>query len=56
MEEFGLQGFNIIDIISVFSSSLILYIFAKNDNVISKKEGWLMIAIFIVYYAYVLLQ
>lgn len=52
----GLQGFNFIDIIAVFSSSLILYIFAKNDNVISKKEGGLMLALFAIYYAYVLLQ
>ena len=52
----GLQSFSIIDIIVIFSSSIILYIFAKNDNVISKKEGWTMLAIFITYYAYILLQ
>lgn len=52
----GLQGFSIIDIIAIFSSSLILYIFAKNDNIISRKEGIAMIAFFLIYYAYVLLQ
>lgn len=52
----GLQSFSIIDIIVIFSSSIILYIFAKNDNVISKKEGWTMLSIFITYYAYILLQ
>ena len=51
-----LQGFNFIDIIAVFASSLVLYVFAKNDNVISRKEGIVMICIFIAYYAYLFLQ
>ena len=51
-----LQGFNLIDIIAIFASSFILYVFAKNDNEISRKEGIAMITIFVVYYAYLLLQ
>ena len=51
-----LQGFNFIDIIAVFASSFVLYVFAKNDNVISRREGIVMICIFIAYYAYLFLQ
>ena len=51
----GLQGFNLIDIIAIFASSFVLYIFAKSDNEISRKEGIAMVSIFIAYYAYLLL-
>ena len=51
-----LQGFNLIDIIAIFASSFILYIFAKSDNEISRKEGIAMVSIFIAYYVYLFLQ
>ena len=36
--------------------TLSLDVFAKNDNVISRREGIVMICIFIAYYAYLFLQ
>ena len=48
----GLDGFNFVDILIVFLSSLCLYIFAKSERVISRKEAIFMICIFIIYYAY----
>lgn len=54
--EIGLQGFNIVDIIAVFASSLVLYLCARRNNVISRREGWGMVAIFIIYYAYLFFQ
>ena len=51
-----LTGFSIIDIIMVFLSSFVLYIFAKSEKVISKKEGIIMIMMFLIYYGYILFQ
>lgn len=48
----SLNGFNFVDILVVFLSSLFLYIFAKSERVISRKEAILMICTFIIYYAY----
>lgn len=47
-----LVGFNIIDILALFSSSLLLYLFAKSEKEISKKEGILMMLVFLTYYVY----
>ena len=52
---FSSSSFNMIDIIFVFIASLLLYIFAKNDRVLSKLEGAIMIITFIVYYSYIFL-
>ena len=35
-------------------SGVIVYIFAKDDKVISKKEGVIMLTVFIEYYLYVI--
>ena len=51
----GLNGFNFVDILVVFLSSFCLYIFAKSERVISRKEALFMICIFIIYYAYLLI-
>lgn len=45
-----LENFNLIDIITVFLTSFMLYIFARSEKEVSKKEGILMVAIFIAYY------
>ena len=47
-----LESFSIVDILVVFLSSLDLFLFARSEKTISKKEGFLMILIFIVYYVY----
>ncbi len=47
--------FNFIDMIFVFLSSFILFIFARSEKKLSKKEGLIMILIFIAYYIYAIL-
>ena len=47
-----LQNFSVVDILVVFLSSLDLFLFARSERTISKKEGILMLLIFIVYYTY----
>ena len=49
-----LENFNLIDIITVFLTSLLLYLFARSEKKVSKKEGILMLTIFIAYYAYLI--
>lgn len=50
---FSSPSFNTIDVLAVFVAALILYLFAKNDRVLSKLEGAIMITLFIIYYAYI---
>ena len=45
-----LENFNLIEIITVFLNSFLLNIFARSEKEVSKKEGILMVAIFIAYY------
>lgn len=45
-----LENFNLADIVTVFLASFLLYIFARSEKEVSKKEGILMVAIFIAYY------
>lgn len=47
-----LESFSIIDILVVFLSSFDLFLFARSERTISKKEGILMLLIFAVYYTY----
>lgn len=47
-------GFSYIDLAMLVISSIMLFIFARNDRVISKKEGFLMLITFIVYYTYII--
>lgn len=47
-------SFNIIDVLAVHIAAFALFFFAKNDKVLSKVEGAVMIGIFILYYAYIL--
>ncbi len=50
-----LIGFNVIDVITVFLTSFLLYIFAKTKNTIEKKEAIIMLLIFIFYYTYTIM-
>lgn len=54
--DIALKSFSIIDILTVFLSSLSLYLFAKSEKTISKKEGLIMLAIFLAYYIYLFNQ
>ncbi len=47
-------AFNIMDMIMLIITGFILFLVAKNDKVISKKEGLIMIFLFCIYYSYVL--
>lgn len=46
------NAFSIVDIITIIISGIILLFSAKNDKVISKKEGIAMVLIFVLYYTY----
>lgn len=47
--------FGLIDIVMMTLSGAIIYTFAKDDKLITKKEGIIMLAVFIEYYIYVIL-
>lgn len=53
---FTTTTFNLVDIFVVQLAAVILYFFSKNDRKLSRKEGIVMLLIFIAYYAYVILQ
>ena len=46
------NAFNIIDMIAILVSGVILLVMVKEDYTISKKEGFLMILLFFLYYTY----
>ncbi len=48
----SLSGFNFVDILAVFVSSFSLYLFARSEKVISRKEAMFMLGVFIIYYVY----
>lgn len=47
--------FHLIDMVLMVLSGSIIYLFAKDDKVISKKEGIIMLTVFIEYYLYVII-
>lgn len=49
------SSFNIIDISIVLLSAIIFYIFGKSKKELSRREGLLMVLVFIVYYTYLFL-
>lgn len=51
----GLGGFDFVDILVVFLSSLCLYLFARSEKTISRKEAAFMLLMFVIYYAYLFL-
>lgn len=46
--------FNIIDVLAVHIAAFTLYFFSKNDKVLTKLEGIVMLALFAIYYAYIM--
>ena len=50
---FTTESFNLIDILFVHIAAFALYFFSKNDKVLSKVEGAVMIILFIIYYTYI---
>lgn len=50
-----ISDFGIIDFVILFTSTVVLYIFAKTDKKLNKSEGIVMFLIFVCYYAYILL-
>ena len=49
-----LTGFGFVDILMVFMSSLLLFIFARSERTINKREGVIMLMFFVLYYGYLL--
>lgn len=49
-----LEGFGFIDILAVFLSSFLLFVFARSEREVSKKEGIIMLLVFVLYYVYML--
>lgn len=48
------RSFTYIDLLVLITSSIILYLFAKNNGEISKIEGVLMLILYLVYYSYII--
>lgn len=48
--------FNMVDILTVLSSAVLFYIFAKSDRKLTRREGFVMFLIFIIYYIYLFFQ
>ena len=49
-------NFNYIDVIVMLLSTILFFIFAKNDKKITRWEGIIFLLIFIVYYSYVIIS
>lgn len=49
-----LTGFGFVDILAVFLSSFLLFLFARSERTLSKKEGIIMLLVFLAYYIYLL--
>lgn len=52
----GVAGgaFSIVDVVALVISPIVLFIFAKNDQKISFKEGLAFLVLFVIYYGYVI--
>ena len=50
----GTINFNYIDLITMIIATIFLFIFSRDDYKISKREGFIFLTIFIIYYSYVL--
>ena len=51
-----LENFNLTDIITVFLTSCLLYIFARSEKEVSKKEGIVMLMVFLAYYICLIIE
>lgn len=47
--------FQLVDMVLMALAGIIVYVFAKDDKLITKKEGIIMLAVFIEYYIYVII-
>ena len=47
-------SFNYIDVIAMMLSAFLLFVFSYNDKKISRKEGFVLLLIFVIYYGYVI--
>ena len=52
---FSSVSFTLIDILAVQLAASVLYLFARNDKVLSSREGIIMILFFCLYYGYMLI-
>ena len=48
------SAFSIVDVVALVISPIVLFIFAKNDQKISFKEGLAFLVLFVIYYGYVI--
>ena len=46
----NIMSFNVLDLLMLAAAAVILFFFTKEDRVISKKEGLVMVSIFVIYY------
>ncbi len=53
---FSSVNFSLIDIFFVQISALLLYIFSKNDKVLSRREGAVFVILFVIYYVYLFIS
>ena len=47
-------GFNLIDLITMIVSAFLLFVFAYKDHEIHRREGIIMLVLFVIYYSYVI--
>jgi Ca2+/Na+ antiporter len=47
-------NFDPVDLIMLIFSALLVWLFTVKDHKITRKEGWAMLAIFALYYTYVI--
>ena len=52
--DISLTGFGIVDMLMLFLSSFLLFIFARSEKLITKKEGFFMLLTFLAYYVYLI--
>lgn len=50
------SAFSIVDVVALVISPIVLFIFAKNDQRISFKEGLAFLVLFVIYYGYVIVS
>ncbi|MBR3236339.1 calcium/sodium antiporter [Candidatus Saccharibacteria bacterium] len=48
------ESFELLDLVMLIGSAIILWLVAKTDTTITRKEGVLMLAIFTIYYSYII--
>ena len=53
--DMALTGFGVVDILILFLSSFLLFWFARSEKTINRKEAIIMLAIFVFYYAYLII-